>query len=87
MRAWLRPWLLIPAGVVALAGCLIWLSHMRYELSLENQRMATEKKAIEQESSGFRLEVASLTRPERLRQYARDSLNMAPPKPMQVMRP
>jgi len=60
---------------------------MRYELSLESQRMATEKKVIEQESSGFRLEIASLTRPERLRQYARDTLSMAQPKPMQIIRP
>jgi len=87
MSIWLKPWLCIPVGVALLAGCLIWLSHLRYELSLESQRMATEKKAIEQESSGFRLEIASLTRPERLRQYARDTLDMAPPKPMQVIRP
>jgi len=87
MHAWLKPWICIPASVAVLAGCLIWLSHVRYELSLESQRMMTEKKSIVQESSRFRLEIASLTRPEKLRQYARDTLNMAPPKPMQVIQP
>jgi len=87
MTTWLKPWLFIPASAAVLAGGLIWLSHLRYELSLETQRIAAEKKIIEQESSQFRLEAASLTRPERLRQYARDTLNMAPPKPMQVIQP
>jgi len=85
MSTYLKPWLLIPATAAALAGGLIWLSHLRYELSLETQRVTTEKKSIEQESNQLRLEIASLTRPERLRQYARDSLNMAPPSPMQVI--
>ncbi|MBL4774661.1 MAG: cell division protein FtsL [Mariprofundus sp.] len=87
MLDWLKPWLFIPTGAALLAGGLIGLSHLRYELSLENQRSTAEKKAIEQESSALRLEVASLTRPERLRQYARDHLGMAPPKPMQLVRP
>ena len=87
MLDWIKLWLLIPTGAALLAGALIGLSHLRYELALENQRVAAEKKAIEQESSSLRLEVASLTRPERLRQYARNNLGMAPPKPMQVVRP
>jgi len=87
MGAWLKPWLLIPTTAALLAGALIGLSHLRYELALENQRMTAEKKAIGQESGALRLEVASLIRPERLRQYARDTLGMAPPKPMQVVRP
>ncbi len=87
MTAWLKLWLLIPTTAAVLAGGLIWLSHLRYELALENQRMAAEKRAITQESNRLRLEVASLTRPERLRQYARDSLNMAPPNPIQVIHP
>jgi len=87
MVAWMKPWLLVPATVALLAGGLIGLSHLRYELSLDYQRAAAEKKALEQESSTLRLEIASLTRPERLRQYARDTLGMASPKPMQVIHP
>jgi cell division protein FtsL len=87
MSAWLKPWLLIPATAAVLAGGLIWLSHLRYELSLEHQRMTAEQKGLTQESNRLRLEVASLTRPERLRQYAHDHLNMAPPNPMQVIQP
>jgi len=85
MEGWLKLWLLIPAGAAVLAGGLIWMSHLRYELSLDTQRMAAEKSIVTQEANKLRLEVASLTRPERLRQYARDNLNMAPPNPMQVI--
>ncbi|MDQ6970332.1 MAG: cell division protein FtsL [Mariprofundus sp.] len=87
MPAWLKLWLLVPASAAVFAGGLIWLSHLRYELSLESQRVTAAKQMIGQESNRLRLEVASLTRPERLRQYARDKLNMAPPNPMQVIHP
>ncbi len=87
MRAWLKPWLLIPTSAAVVAGGLIWVSHLRYELALETQRTNAEKKSIGQESNKLRLEMASLTRPERLRKYARDSLDMIPPKPMQVIHP
>jgi len=85
MRGGVKAWMLIPIGLAVLAGAQIWLSHVRNELSLETQRLAAEQKAVRQESSTLRLELASLSRPERLREYAMSKLGMAPPKPMQVI--
>ena len=87
MPAWMKAWMLLPIAVAVLAGGLVWISHMRYELSLEAQRVKAEKKTVGLESSGLRLEVANLIRPERLREYAVNTLDMAAPKPMQVVRP
>jgi len=87
MPVWMKAWMLLPIGVATLAGGLVWMSHMRYELSLEAQRVKTEQKVIGLESSRLRLEVANLIRPERLRQYAVNQLDMAAPKPRQVVRP
>lgn len=85
MRGWLKIWMLIPLCLATLAGAQIWLSHVRNELSLETQRLVTQKKVVRQESSKLGLEVASLSRPERLREYAITTLHMVPPKPMQVV--
>jgi len=82
----LNAWMLIPACVAVLAGAQIWVSNMRNELSLETQRLVKAQDAVRQESAQLRLEVASLSRPERLREYASSKLGMAPPKPMQVIR-
>jgi cell division protein FtsL len=87
MRGWLKLWMLMPLTLAVLAGAQIWLSHLRNELSLETQRLDREQKQVRQESSKLRLEVASLSRPERLREYATTTLGMAPPKPMQVVHP
>ncbi len=81
----LKLWMVIPVCLAVLAGAQIWLSHVRNELSLQTQRLLAEQKAVRQESSKLRLEVASLSRPERLREYAMTQLGMAPPKPMQVI--
>jgi len=85
MRSWLKLWMLLPGCMAVLAAGQIWLSHLRYELSLDTQRMIVEQKEVGRESSKLRLETASLTRPDRLRQYANSKLGMAPPKPMQVI--
>ncbi len=87
MRGGLKAWMIIPVCLAVLAGAQIWLSHVRNELSLDTQRLVAEQKAIRQESSALRLEVASLSRPERLREYAMTTLGMAPPTPMQVIHP
>ena len=86
MFSGVRFWIMIPACVAVLAGAQIWMSHVRNELSLETQRLVKAQDAVRQESAQLRLEVASLSRPERLREYAIARLGMAPPKPMQVIR-
>ncbi len=80
-------WLAIPLVVGLLAAAQVWLSHVRYELSQDSQRMMAEKQDVALETSKLRLELASLTRPERLRQLAQQRLHMAPPRPMQVIKP
>jgi len=85
MRGALKAWMIIPVCLAVLAGAQIRLSHMRNELSLDTQRLVEEQKSVREESSKFRLEVASLSRPERLREYAMTTLGMAAPTPMQIL--
>jgi len=85
MSGGLKMWMLIPFGLAVLSGGQVWMSHVRNELSLQTQALLTQQKAVRQESSKLRLEVASLSRPERLREYAIATMGMAPPKPMQVI--
>jgi len=85
MRSWLRSWLVLPLVLGLLSAAQIWLSYLRYDLSLETQSLSAEKQAVLREISKLRIEFASLTRPERLRQLARTKLDMASPNPMQVI--
>ena len=85
MRSWLRPWLLLPLMLGLLSAAQVWLSYLRYDMSLETQSLAAEKQSELKEISKLRIEIASLTRPERLRQLASTELDMAPPNPMQVI--
>ena len=85
MRSWLKPWLILPLMLGLLSTAQVWLSYLRYDLSLEAQSLTAEKQTALKEISKLRIEIASLTRPERLRQLARTELGMAPPNPMQVI--
>jgi len=71
----------------ALAGGQVWVAQLRYDLSVESQSLQKEQEALKLELSKLGLEVASLTSPERLRKYAGETLGMASPRPMQVLRP
>ncbi len=75
------------AGIAIVATGQVWLSHLRYETSLETSAVQKEYDAIKGEIHTLNLELASLTRPERLRKIAQSKLGMAPPRPMQVLRP
>jgi len=87
MSTWARPWVLVPVVAGVLSAGQIWASHLRYELSLENQQLNKERQETLKETSTLRLELANLTRPERLRKLAQEELGMGPPKPMQVVHP
>jgi len=87
MRHGIKPWLAIPLMIALFAAGQVWLSHIRYELSQGMQKLTEEKQEAALETSKLRLEIASLTRPERLRELAQTRLHMAPPRPMQVLRP
>jgi len=78
---------LVLGSVALLATAQVWLSHIRYELSLETSRIQKEQSELKSEMHQLNLELASLTRPERLRKIAQTELGMAPPLPMQVVRP
>ena len=78
---------LILGSVAMLATAQVWLSHIRYEQSLETSRVQKEKNELKREMHQLNLELASLTRPERLRKIAQTELGMAPPLPIQVVRP
>jgi cell division protein FtsL len=87
MRALIKPWLMLPVAVGMLSATHIWMSYMRNDISQQMQRLTAEKKSVDMEVSKLRLEIASLTRPERLRRLAADKLGMAAPRAMQVIRP
>ncbi len=87
MRWPLTTWLFVPLLLGGFAAAQVWLSHVRYELSQQTQRLNAEKQALALEVSKLNLEVASLTRPERLREIAQRRLHMAPPRPLQVVHP
>jgi len=71
---------------LAMAAAQVWLSHLRFELSQRQQTLIRERDAARVENNRLRLEIASLTRPDRLRRIARE-LGMAAPRPVQVVRP
>ena len=75
------------AGIALLATGQVWVSHMRYETSLDISAVQKEHDAIEAEINTLNLELASLTRPERLRKIAQSKLGMSAPRPMQVLKP
>lgn len=78
----------LPLASIAMAAAgQVWLSHMRYEISLETSAIQKEQGEVKHEIHTLNLELASLTRPERLRKIAQVNLGMSPPRPMQVLRP
>jgi len=75
------------AGIAIMATGQVWVSHMRYETSLEISAIQKERALLKGEMNTLNLELASLTRPERLRKIAQTKLGMSAPRPMQVVRP
>ena len=81
-----------PRAIIMLSFCTlaisqVWLSHLRYEGAKDFQKLTAEKQQIAGETTRLNLEIANITRPERLRQVAIAKLGMQPPGPMQVVRP
>jgi len=79
---------LVPLGSIGmLAAGQVWLSHLRYETAQTIHNLQESKRGIAADVTRLNLEVASLTRPERLREIAGAKLGMQPPRPMQVVHP
>ena len=81
------PWALVLLTFFGLATSQVWLSHLRYEASQEIQKLTSERQKLAGETTRLNLEIANITRPERLRHVAISKLGMQPPGPMQVVRP
>jgi len=79
-------WLLVPVIVLSgMAAAQVWLSHERYELARQHQLVVRQLSEQRAEIKRLQLEMASLTRPERLREAAVRRLDMHPPTPAQVV--
>jgi len=78
--------LILVGCILALAAADVWVSHARYEVSQLTQRDMQLRQDMQAKLSQINLELASITRPDRLRNAAK-TLDMAPPSPMQVIRP
>jgi len=87
IRKHFRPWLPMAMLLLTMVAAQIWLSHMRYEVAQSTQRAQQEQQLLVDEINKLRLELASMTRPERLRRLAKSELGMRPPRPLQVIRP
>ncbi len=87
MKSWQRPIPLLGFGIALLAAGQISLAHQRNELSQEASVIRRQHQAIQAELNQLHLELASLTRPQRLRTLAASELGMGPPAARQVVRP
>jgi len=70
-----------------LAAGQVVLSHQRYEMAKETRVIRHHRQVLLGKINQLGLELASLTRPERIRKLASSRLEMAPPTPLQVIRP
>jgi len=83
VRTWLA--LLLLPGLLAAAQ--VGLAHKRLELARQHTAVQNEARSLHAEISRLTLELATLSRPEKLRRVAVSELGMRPPTPMQVIRP
>jgi len=83
VRTWLA--LLLLPGLLAAAQ--VGLAHKRLELARQHTAVKNEARSLHAEISRLTLELATLSRPEKLRRVAVSDLGMRPPTPIQVIRP
>jgi len=86
-RAWQHPVPLTGLALALLAAGQISLAHLRNGLSQEISQARQQRQALQTELNQLRLELASLTRPDRLRQLAGTRLGMGPAAARQIIRP
>ncbi len=82
-----RPWLLICLTVAVLAAAQVALAHQRLDTAAEYNRLQRDVRQTGDEINRMNIELAMLTRPERLRTVALEELGMRPPTAMQVVNP
>ena len=82
-----RPWLLVCLAVVVLATAQVVLAHQRLAVVGENSRLQRDVQQAGDAINRLNIELAMLTRPERVREVALDELGMRPPTAAQVVNP
>jgi len=80
-------WLMLLLLPGLLAAAQVGMAHKRLELARQHDTVQHEVRSLHAEISRLTLELATLSRPERLRRLAVAELGMRPPTPMQVIRP
>jgi len=81
------PWLAMLLLAGSLAAAQVGVSHQRLTLAGQQAGSQREARQLRIEINRLTLELATMSRPERLRRLAVSKLGMRPPAPMQVMRP
>lgn len=84
---WKRPLPILFIVMALMAAAQISLAHQRNGLSQEASVLQRQHQALQTELNQMRLELASLTRPERLRTLATSELGMGPATARQIKRP
>jgi len=82
-----RPWLLICLAVVVLATAQVALAHQRLTVVGDNSRLQRDVQQAGDAINRLNIELAMLTRPEKLREVALNELGMRPPTAAQVVKP
>lgn len=86
MRHLRYPRLTLGVCIVVMASAQVGLAHQRYTLNQEAGELQKHYEHLQADVNKLSLELASMSRPERLRQLAK-SRGMGPPLPMQVVHP
>ncbi len=84
---WQRPLPLLSLALALMVAGQISLAHQRNGLSHQISLTQNKFEGLQTELDRMNLEMASLTRPERLRALATSQLGMLPPSPRQVVHP
>ena len=82
-----RPWLLLCLAVAVLATAQVALAHQRLETVGQYNKLQRDVRQAGDEINRLNIELAMLTRPDRLRSIALDELGMRPPTAAQVVNP
>jgi len=82
-----RPWLLLCLAVALLATAKVAVAHQRLDTAVEYNQLQRDVRQMGDEINRMNIELAMLTRPERLRTVALEQLGMRPPTAMQVVNP
>lgn len=82
-----RPWLLLCLAAAVLATAQVAVAHQRLDTAAEYNRLQRDVRQISDEINRMNIELAMLTRPERLRTVALEELGMRPPTAKQVVNP